>query len=73
MCLQGEGVKNSTGQGDEAQATSEGRTRSVRSLGTAELIRPQKLKYFESKHQLISFHIYFDFLFHTDLNKYVDV
>ncbi|XP_041805211.1 mesoderm induction early response protein 1b isoform X2 [Chelmon rostratus] len=45
---EGEGVKNSSGQGDEAQATSEGRTRSVRSLGTAELIRPQKLKYFES-------------------------
>ncbi|GAA6222522.1 mesoderm induction early response protein 1 isoform X2 [Lates japonicus] len=45
---EGEGVKNSSGQGDEAQATSEGRTRSVRSLGTAELIRPQKLLYFES-------------------------
>ncbi|KAM3604034.1 uncharacterized protein V6R79_005556 [Siganus canaliculatus] len=43
-----EGPKNSSAQGDEAQATSEGRTRSVRSLGTAELIRPQKLKYFES-------------------------
>ncbi|XP_040000100.1 mesoderm induction early response protein 1b isoform X3 [Xiphias gladius] len=45
---EGEGVKNSSGQGNEAQATSEGRTRSVRSLGTAELIRPQKLMYFES-------------------------
>ncbi|XP_020506182.1 mesoderm induction early response protein 1b isoform X1 [Labrus bergylta] len=45
---EGEGVKNSSGQVDEAQTTSEGRTRSVRSLGTAELIRPQKLKYFES-------------------------
>ncbi|KAG8013976.1 Mesoderm induction early response protein 1 [Nibea albiflora] len=45
---EGEGAKNSSGQGDEAQATSEGRTRSVRSLGTADLIRPQKLKYFES-------------------------
>lgn len=48
VCFQGEGVKISSGQGDEAQAASEGRTRSVRSLGTAELIRPQKLKYFES-------------------------
>ncbi|KAM8727444.1 mesoderm induction early response protein 1b isoform 4-T4 [Acanthopagrus schlegelii] len=45
---EGEGVKISSGQGDEAQTASEGRTRSVRSLGTAELIRPQKLKYFES-------------------------
>ncbi|XP_038574428.1 mesoderm induction early response protein 1b isoform X5 [Micropterus salmoides] len=45
---EGEGVKNSSAQGDEAQVTSDGRTRSVRSLGTAELIRPQKLKYFES-------------------------
>ncbi|XP_029930856.1 mesoderm induction early response protein 1 isoform X2 [Myripristis murdjan] len=43
-----EGVKISSGQGDEAQAASESRTRSVRSLGTAELIRPQKLKYFEN-------------------------
>ncbi|XP_071773754.1 mesoderm induction early response protein 1b isoform X1 [Centroberyx gerrardi] len=42
-----EGVKISSGQ-DEAQATCEVRTRSVRSLGTAELIRPQKLKYFEN-------------------------
>ncbi|XP_075877028.1 mesoderm induction early response protein 1b isoform X2 [Nelusetta ayraudi] len=41
-------VKNSSGQSDETQVTSEIRTRSVRSLGTAELIRPQKLKYFES-------------------------
>ncbi|CAJ1071767.1 mesoderm induction early response protein 1b isoform X3 [Xyrichtys novacula] len=45
---EGEGVKNSSVQEDEATASSEGRTRSVRSLGTAELIRPQKLKYFES-------------------------
>lgn len=45
---EGEGVKNSSGQGDEAQTSSEGRTRSVRSLGTAELIRSPKLKYFES-------------------------
>ncbi len=55
VCFQGEGVKNSSGQGDEAQVISEGRTRSVRSLGTAELIRPQKLKYFESKCHLPSF------------------
>ncbi|XP_042353727.1 mesoderm induction early response protein 1b isoform X2 [Plectropomus leopardus] len=41
-------VKVSSSQGDEAQVMSEVRTRSVRSLGTAELIRPQKLKYFES-------------------------
>ncbi|XP_068196127.1 mesoderm induction early response protein 1b isoform X3 [Antennarius striatus] len=45
---EGDSAKNSSGQSDEAQGTSEGRTRSVRSLGTAELIRPQKLKYFES-------------------------
>ncbi|XP_006786945.1 mesoderm induction early response protein 1b isoform X1 [Neolamprologus brichardi] len=43
-----EDVKNSLEQAGETQAASEGRTRSVRSLGTAELIRPQKLKYFES-------------------------
>ncbi|XP_040027417.1 mesoderm induction early response protein 1b isoform X4 [Gasterosteus aculeatus] len=43
-----EGVKISSVPGEEAQATSEVRTRSVRSLGTAELIRPQKMKYFES-------------------------
>ncbi|XP_037312994.1 mesoderm induction early response protein 1 isoform X6 [Pungitius pungitius] len=43
-----EGVKISSVQGEEAQATSEVRTRSVRSLGTVELIRPQKMKYFES-------------------------
>lgn len=41
-------MKNSSGAGDEAQAAAGGRTRSVRSLGTAELIRPQRLKYFES-------------------------
>ncbi|XP_062260075.1 mesoderm induction early response protein 1b isoform X3 [Platichthys flesus] len=39
---EGEGVRNSIGQGNEAQTTSEVRTRSVRSLGTAELM------YFES-------------------------
>lgn len=50
-------MKNSLGQGDEAQATSEGRTRPVRSLGTAELIRPQKLLYFESKY------LFFNLLF----------
>ncbi|XP_056148686.1 mesoderm induction early response protein 1b isoform X2 [Lampris incognitus] len=43
-----EGLKTSSGQEDEAQPTTEGRTRSVRSLGTAELIRPKKLKYFEN-------------------------
>ncbi|XP_072220125.1 mesoderm induction early response protein 1b isoform X2 [Leuresthes tenuis] len=43
-----EEFKTSSGQDSEAQATLEGRTRSVRSLGTADLIRPQKLKYFES-------------------------
>uniref|UniRef100_UPI0037E7694E mesoderm induction early response protein 1b isoform X2 n=1 Tax=Semicossyphus pulcher TaxID=241346 RepID=UPI0037E7694E len=49
---EGDGVKNSSGHGDEAQAASESRTRSVRSLGTAELIRPQKLKYFESNNDV---------------------
>ncbi|XP_011614941.1 mesoderm induction early response protein 1b isoform X1 [Takifugu rubripes] len=44
---EGESVKNSSGT-DEVQAAAGGRTRSVRSLGTAELIRPQRLKYFES-------------------------
>uniref|UniRef100_A0A8D3CNP1 Mesoderm induction early response protein 1 n=1 Tax=Scophthalmus maximus TaxID=52904 RepID=A0A8D3CNP1_SCOMX len=44
----GEGVKITSGQGNEAQTTPEARTRPVRSLGTAELIRPQKLMYFES-------------------------
>lgn len=48
-------MKNSSGQSDETQVTSEIRTRSVRSLGTAELIRPQKLKYFESMSNYISF------------------
>ncbi|XP_061549493.1 mesoderm induction early response protein 1b isoform X2 [Phycodurus eques] len=43
-----EDVKNSTTQEDEAPVTTEGRTRSVRGLGTSELIRPQKHKYFES-------------------------
>ncbi|XP_034071291.1 mesoderm induction early response protein 1b isoform X2 [Gymnodraco acuticeps] len=45
---EGDGGKMSSGQGDESQITSEVRTRPVRTLGTAELIRPQKLKYFES-------------------------
>lgn len=48
LWFQGESVKNSSGTGDDAQATYGGRTRSVRPLGTAELIRPQRLKYFES-------------------------
>ncbi|XP_051944602.1 mesoderm induction early response protein 1b isoform X2 [Hippocampus zosterae] len=43
-----EGVKSSTAQEDEAPLTTEVRTRSVRGLGTSELIRPQKHKYFES-------------------------
>ncbi|XP_077471253.1 mesoderm induction early response protein 1b isoform X2 [Stigmatopora argus] len=41
-------VKNSGAQEDEATETADGRTRSVRVLGTSELIRPQKHKYFES-------------------------
>ncbi|XP_034039240.1 mesoderm induction early response protein 1b isoform X2 [Thalassophryne amazonica] len=45
---EGEGVKVSPAQGDGAPVSCEGRTRSVRSLGTVELIRPQKLKYFEN-------------------------
>ncbi|CAG5897014.1 mesoderm induction early response protein 1b isoform 2-T2 [Menidia menidia] len=45
---EGEDFKPVSGQGSEAPAISEGRTRSVRSLGTADLIRPQKLKYFET-------------------------
>ncbi|XP_063742579.1 mesoderm induction early response protein 1b isoform X3 [Eleginops maclovinus] len=45
---EGDGGKMSSGQGDETHITSEVRTRPVRTLGTAELIRPQKLKYFES-------------------------
>lgn len=58
VCFQGESVKNSSGTGDEAQVgAAGGRTRSVRSLGTAELIRPQRLKYFES--MLPSHCIYF--------------
>uniref|UniRef100_A0A3Q2ZT18 Mesoderm induction early response protein 1 n=1 Tax=Kryptolebias marmoratus TaxID=37003 RepID=A0A3Q2ZT18_KRYMA len=44
---EGEDFKTSPGQVGEAKTISEGRTRSVRSLGTAELIRPQRLKYFE--------------------------
>uniref|UniRef100_A0A1A8IR45 Mesoderm induction early response protein 1 n=1 Tax=Nothobranchius kuhntae TaxID=321403 RepID=A0A1A8IR45_NOTKU len=42
-----EDFKTSPGPMSEVQTSSEGRTRSVSSLGTAELIRPQKLKYFE--------------------------
>ncbi|XP_077377201.1 mesoderm induction early response protein 1b isoform X1 [Festucalex cinctus] len=42
-------LKGSTAQEeDEAPMATEGRTRSVRGLGTSELIRPQKHKYFES-------------------------
>ncbi|XP_077580346.1 mesoderm induction early response protein 1b isoform X3 [Stigmatopora nigra] len=40
-------VKNSGAQEDEATENADGRTRSVRVLGTSELIRPQKHKYFE--------------------------
>ncbi|XP_062337117.1 mesoderm induction early response protein 1-like isoform X1 [Osmerus eperlanus] len=43
-----DGVKISSGLGEDAQSSSEVRTRSVKTLGTAELIRPQKLKYFEN-------------------------
>uniref|UniRef100_A0A3B3X981 Mesoderm induction early response protein 1 n=2 Tax=Poecilia mexicana TaxID=48701 RepID=A0A3B3X981_9TELE len=49
---EGEDFKTSSEQGSDSQTTSDGRTRSVRSLGTAELIRPQKLKYFESNHDV---------------------
>ncbi|KAF7223174.1 mesoderm induction early response protein 1-like [Nothobranchius furzeri] len=44
---EGEDFKTSPGPTSEVQTSSGGRTRSVSSLGTAELIRPQKLKYFE--------------------------
>ncbi|XP_072297281.1 mesoderm induction early response protein 1-like isoform X2 [Eucyclogobius newberryi] len=44
----GECLKNSTGE--EAQTTPEGRTRPIRSLGTAELIRPQK--YFDNNNDI---------------------
>lgn len=56
MCLppQSEDVKNSSGQAGETQVPLEGRTRSVRALGTAELIRPQKLKYFESMYNPVN-------------------
>ncbi|MEQ2256885.1 Mesoderm induction early response protein 1, partial [Ilyodon furcidens] len=49
---EGEDFKTSSEQGSDSQTTSDGRTRSVRSLGTAELIRPHKLKYFESNHDV---------------------
>ncbi|XP_043989090.1 mesoderm induction early response protein 1b isoform X5 [Gambusia affinis] len=49
---EGEDFKTSSEQGSDSQTASDGRTRSVRSLGTAELIRPQKLKYFESNHDV---------------------
>ncbi|XP_032421167.1 mesoderm induction early response protein 1b isoform X3 [Xiphophorus hellerii] len=49
---EGEDFKTSSEQGSDSQTASDGRTRSVRSLGTAELIRPQKLKYFESNHDI---------------------
>ncbi|KAM9789790.1 mesoderm induction early response protein 1b [Neosynchiropus ocellatus] len=42
------GANTSPAQDEHAKATAEVRTRPVRSLGTAELIRPQRLKYFES-------------------------
>ncbi|KAG7525829.1 mesoderm induction early response protein 1 isoform X1 [Solea senegalensis] len=45
---EGKSVKDSSGPGSETQAAPESRTRSVRSLGTVELIRAQKLIYFES-------------------------
>uniref|UniRef100_M4AXQ8 Mesoderm induction early response protein 1 n=1 Tax=Xiphophorus maculatus TaxID=8083 RepID=M4AXQ8_XIPMA len=49
---EGEDFKTSSEQGSDSQTAADGRTRSVRSLGTAELIRPQKLKYFESNHDI---------------------
>ncbi|XP_037537524.1 mesoderm induction early response protein 1b [Nematolebias whitei] len=45
---EGEDFKTSSEQVGEVKIVAEGRTRSVRSFGTAELIRPQRLKYFES-------------------------
>uniref|UniRef100_A0A3B5LK45 Mesoderm induction early response protein 1 n=1 Tax=Xiphophorus couchianus TaxID=32473 RepID=A0A3B5LK45_9TELE len=42
-------TETSSEQGSDSQTAADGRTRSVRSLGTAELIRPQKLKYFEEE------------------------
>lgn len=50
VCLsfQSEDFKTSSEQVGEIKTIAEGRTRSVRSFGTAELIRPQRLKYFES-------------------------
>ncbi|XP_020795112.2 mesoderm induction early response protein 1b isoform X2 [Boleophthalmus pectinirostris] len=47
---EGEGMKSSSGE--EVQTPPEGRTRPVRSLGTAELIRPQKLKYFDNNNDI---------------------
>lgn len=47
-----DGIKRSPGQSEEIQTTSDGRTRPVRSFGTAELIRPQKLKYFDSNNDI---------------------
>ena len=62
LCLywfQVEGAKTPPELEDDAKPTSEGglglaggRTRSVRSLGTADLIRTQKLKYFEGTCEL---------------------
>ncbi|CAL1579962.1 unnamed protein product [Knipowitschia caucasica] len=46
----GGGMKISCGE--VVQAAPEGRTRPVRSLGTAELIRPQKLKYFDNNNDI---------------------
>lgn len=48
----GESSKSSPGPSGETPTTSEGRTRSVRALGTAELIRPQKLKYFDNNNDI---------------------
>ncbi|XP_038151058.1 mesoderm induction early response protein 1b isoform X1 [Cyprinodon tularosa] len=47
---EGEDFKASSEQGSDPQTSSDGRTRSVRSLGTAELIR--RAKYFESNHDV---------------------
>ncbi|KAK7944816.1 hypothetical protein WMY93_000544 [Mugilogobius chulae] len=47
---EGEGKKSSSSE--EVQTIPEGRTRPIRSLGTAELIRPQKLKYFDNNNDI---------------------
>lgn len=48
----GESSKSSSGPSGDVPTTSEGRTRPVRALGTAELIRPQKLKYFDNNNDI---------------------